>query len=81
METHQRQIKATVVMDALKRPLSVPPEFSVYAEEKGVFQLYEGMLSELVLHKPSDPLAFLTAYLARPSQDSELICWYFWHFL
>lgn len=66
-------------MDALKRPLAIPPEFGVYAEEKGVFQLYEGMLSQLVLHKPTDPLAFLAAYLARPNQESQLKIKHFEH--
>ncbi len=63
--------QSTAVMDAIKRPLSIPPEFGVYAEEKGVFQLYEGMLSQLLLYKPPDPLAFLAEYLARPNQDSQ----------
>ncbi len=56
-------------MDALKRPLFVPPEFSVYAEEKGVFHLYQSILSQLVIHKPKDPLTFIAQYLAKPTQD------------
>ena len=28
-------------MDATKRPLLIPPEFSVYAEKHGIFQIYE----------------------------------------
>ena len=28
-------------MDATKRPLRIPPEFGVYAEEHGIFDLYK----------------------------------------
>lgn len=38
-------VKATKInvdkMDATKRPLLIPPEFSVYAEKHGIFQIYE----------------------------------------
>lgn len=56
-------------MDQLKRPLRVPAEFSVYAQEKGVFKLYERMLSQLLVAKPSDPLSFLYHYLSKPNED------------
>ena len=56
-------------MDSLKRPLRVPPDFSLYAEHKGIFQLYERMLQELIVAKPVDPLAFLAQYLSRQQDD------------
>ena len=28
-------------MDATKKPLLIPPEFSAYAEKHGIFQIYE----------------------------------------
>ena len=28
-------------MDATKKPLLIPPEFSNYAEKQGIFQIYE----------------------------------------
>ncbi len=68
-----KDIKEKLVMDALKRPLSVPPEFSVYAEEKGVFPLYQSILSQLVIHKPTDPLTFIAHYLSRPTQDRKFL--------
>ena len=28
-------------MDATKKPLRIPPEFSIYAEEHGIFDMYK----------------------------------------
>lgn len=58
-------------MDALKRPLRIPPEFGIYAEEKGVFQLYQRMLQELIVARPEDPLQFLADYLGRRQEDGQ----------
>lgn len=58
-------------MDALKRPLRIPAEFSMYAEEKGIFELYERMLRELLVEKPVDPLAFLHEFLGQQESDGE----------
>lgn len=58
-------------MDALKRPLRIPVEFSRYAEEKGIFELYERMLKEILIHKPADPLTFLLEFLARKNDDGK----------
>ena len=44
--------------------VSIPPEFSIYAEEKGIFTLYEGMLKALLAAKPDCPLQFLIQYLS-----------------
>ena len=57
------------VMDALKRPLRIPPEFSRYAEDKGLFLLYEKMMEELLVNRPDDPLTFLHDYLSRSKDD------------
>lgn len=58
-------------MDALKRPLAVPPEFNRYAEEKGLFELYERMLKELLVARPEDPLTFLYEYLSLSRDDGK----------
>lgn len=58
-------------MDELKRPLRVPPDFSNYAEERGVFSLLGRMLQDLLVAKPEEPLAFLEAYLAKPEDDGR----------
>ena len=44
--------------------LSIPPEFSSYAEEKGIFTLYENMLQALLAARPENPLEFLCNYLS-----------------
>ena len=58
-------------MDALKRPLTIPPEFSRYAEEKGLFELYERMLAEVLVARPEDPLTFLHEYLSLSRDDGK----------
>lgn len=50
--------------------LCIPPEFSNYAEEKGLFTLYEGMLQELIAAKPHNPLQFLCDYLSQGRDKS-----------
>jgi len=56
-------------MDAIKRPLRIPPDFAKYAEAEGIFQLYERMLQELITAKPEDPLQFLSEYLTRKDDN------------
>ena len=58
-------------MDALKRPLRIPPEFSRYAEDKKLFELYERMLSELLVARPEDPLTYLHEFLGQKKDDGE----------
>ena len=60
-------------MDALKRPLVIPPEFSRYAEEKGLFELYERMLAELLVARPDDPLSFLLDFLSQTKDDGKIV--------
>merc|ERR1712038_1432047 len=56
-------------MDATKRPLLIPPEFATYAEKHGVFEMYQRLLSELLIHKPDDPLTFLVDQLKQENDD------------
>eukprot|EP00794_Sanderia_malayensis_P016022 gene16022-17641_t len=56
-------------MDATKRPLLIPPEFSVYAEKKGIFQLYEKILQNLVINQPEDPVQHVIDFLQEPEDD------------
>lgn len=58
-------------MDAIKRPLRIPPDFSKYAEDKGLFELYERMLAELLVEKPQDPLSFLLEHLSQDRPEGE----------
>ncbi|ELT89859.1 hypothetical protein CAPTEDRAFT_200548 [Capitella teleta] len=56
-------------MDPTKRPLKIPPTFSTYAESHGIFDLYKRLLSQLLVEKPEDPLAFLIDLLKRDNDD------------
>lgn len=58
-------------MDKLKKPLRIPPDFGNYAEERGIFQLYELMLQELIIARPVDTLQFLIDYLSRKEDDGK----------
>lgn len=62
-------------MDALKRPLRIPPDFIRYAEAEGIFELYERMLQELITAKPEDPLQFLADYLGRKDDNRTCARW------
>lgn len=37
----KHRVKYKHKMDATKKPLLIPPEFSTYAEKHGIFQIYE----------------------------------------
>ena len=57
------------LMDALKKPLRIPPDFSTYAEEKELFPLLERLLHEVLVSRPADPLQVMASYLAREKDD------------
>jgi len=56
-----------MAIDKTKRPLRVPPQFQLYAEEHGLFDLYHRMLQRLVIVKPDDPLQYMIDWLQRES--------------
>lgn len=56
-------------MDATKKPLLIPPEFSVYAEKHGIFQLYEKIVQKLVIHQPDDPVQYMIDLLQEPEDE------------
>ena len=43
-------------MDSTQKPLTIPPEYSVYAEKHSLFDFFKSVLEELSIHKPKDPL-------------------------
>jgi adenylate kinase len=58
---------------------------ATYAEQHGVFQLFEGLLQDLLIHKPDDPIAHLIGALGQtavprvivfggPSTDTTFQC-------
>ena len=50
-------------LDSTERPLKIPPRFAVYPERNDIFDLFERMLSSLIIKKPEDPLKFLIDWL------------------
>eukprot|EP00162_Nutomonas_longa_P011585 comp20628_c0_seq1/m.42071 comp20628_c0_seq1/g.42071 ORF comp20628_c0_seq1/g.42071 comp20628_c0_seq1/m.42071 type:complete len:519 (+) comp20628_c0_seq1:64-1620(+) len=46
---------------------------SSYVEKKRVFELFESLVQELVIHQPPDPVAFLIATLQKPSVPKIII--------
>lgn len=56
-----------MAIDKTKRPLKIPPQFQLYAEEHGLFDLYHRMLQKLVIDKPVDPLEYMVNWLRRES--------------
>ncbi|KAM9743950.1 adenylate kinase 8 isoform 2-T2 [Menidia menidia] len=56
-------------MDETVRPLRIPPEMSVYADQHQVAQLMQNLMSSLVIHQPDDPISFLIKELQRSCTD------------
>nr|CAB3220769.1 AK58 radial spoke protein [Phallusia mammillata] len=60
-------------MDATKKPLRIPPEFGIYAEEHGIFDMYKRLLSQLIIDKPEEPIQFMIDWLKRDNNDVSKI--------
>ncbi|KAK7094985.1 adenylate kinase 8-like [Littorina saxatilis] len=56
-------------MDQTKRPLHIPPEFAMYAEKHGLFDMYKQLIEQLIINRPEDPIAFLVDLLNRDTLD------------
>ncbi|NXS06336.1 KAD8 kinase, partial [Neodrepanis coruscans] len=51
-----------------------PPPVGAYAEERGIFELLQNMLEELLIHKPDDPIEFMINHLKQNNEDAPRIC-------
>ncbi|XP_070532328.1 adenylate kinase 8-like [Ptychodera flava] len=60
-------------MDATKKPLRIPPEFTTYAERHDIFNLYKRLIERLVINKPDDPLDYLIGELKKENDDVPAI--------
>ncbi|CAB4021233.1 adenylate kinase 8-like, partial [Paramuricea clavata] len=60
-------------MDATKKPLLIPPEFSNYAEKYEIFETVEHLIKQLVIHQPDDPLQFLVTLLEQDEKAPHII--------
>ncbi|KAM4615842.1 adenylate kinase 8 [Polymixia lowei] len=56
-------------MDETVKPLRIPPEMPVYAENHEIFDLVQTMVSSLMADKPEDPVSYLIALLKRSRLD------------
>lgn len=52
-------------MDQTARPLQIPPSFALYAEKHNLYDLYHDLISQLLIHKPADPIQFLVETLEK----------------
>ena len=48
--------KAKMPLDSTQRPLKIPQRFTIYPERNDVFDVFERMMSSLIISKPADPL-------------------------
>jgi len=60
-------------MDETKKPLLIPPEFALYAEKHEIFDLYQRMLSQLLVHKPEEPMQFLIDFIKKDKNAAEIV--------
>jgi len=60
-------------MDATKKPLLIPPEFSTYAEKHGIYQVYERLLKKLLVQQPEEPLQAIVDWLREPECVPEIV--------
>ncbi|XP_078502298.1 adenylate kinase 8 isoform X2 [Lissotriton helveticus] len=56
-------------MDVCARPLRVPPELGVYAEQHRVFDIIQTMLEKLLKDRPEDTIQYLIDHLKRDSDE------------
>ncbi|KAL1275202.1 hypothetical protein QQF64_028016 [Cirrhinus molitorella] len=56
-------------MDAIVRPLRIPPEMGIYAEKHDIFHLLQTLVRHLMVDKPEDPIQYLINFLKRDSMD------------
>ncbi|XP_077986552.1 adenylate kinase 8-like [Glandiceps talaboti] len=60
-------------MDASKKPLRIPPDFTTYAERHNIFDLYKRLIERVIVNKPDDPLSFLIEELKKDNDDVPAI--------
>ncbi|XP_040298714.1 adenylate kinase 8 [Bufo bufo] len=56
-------------MDATAKPLRIPPQMALYAEEHRIFDVMQKMVQNLLKDKPEDPIQYLIDHLRRDNDD------------
>lgn len=60
-------------MDQTSRPLLIPPNFALYAEKHGIFDLYQRFLKQLIIYKPDEPIQFLIDFVKKDANSSAIV--------
>ncbi|XP_036383951.1 adenylate kinase 8 [Megalops cyprinoides] len=60
-------------MDATAKPVRIPPEMIVYAEQHEIFDLVQSLVTNLLVAKPEDPLAHLIGLLRRGGAEAPRV--------
>lgn len=56
-------------MDATTKPLRIPPNMAVYAEEHNVFLIIQKMVQKLLIDRPEDPIQYMIDHLRKDNDD------------
>lgn len=56
-------------MDATAKPLRIPPQMTVYAEEHHIFHIIQKMTQNLLIDRPDDPIQYLIDHLRKDNDD------------
>ena len=62
-----------MTVDETKKPLRIPPEYGVYAEEKEIFGMLKQLMEDLVINKPADPLQHMIDWLDIDTHDAPAV--------
>ncbi|XP_077140754.1 adenylate kinase 8 isoform X1 [Ranitomeya variabilis] len=52
-------------MDATAKPLRIPPQMAVYAEDHRIFDMLQKMVQNLLMDRPADPIQYLIHHLRK----------------
>ncbi|KAM5145906.1 adenylate kinase 8 [Mantella aurantiaca] len=56
-------------MDETTKPLRIPPQMAVYAEEHELFTMIQNMVQQLLIDRPEDPIQYLIDHLQKDNDD------------
>merc|ERR1712131_114940 len=60
--------KKKMPLDSTQRPLKIPQKFTIYPERNDVFDVFERMMSSLIISKPADPLKYMIDWLQNDTE-------------
>ncbi|KAM4019168.1 adenylate kinase 8 isoform 2-T2 [Anomaloglossus baeobatrachus] len=56
-------------MDATAKPLRIPPQMAVYAEEHRIFDILQNMVQNLLMDRPEEPIQYMIHHLRRNNDE------------